>query len=207
MSDFVPLSQLIRGDDGWTEGLFPTGGDEFEAPEPPEPDGLESLRTEVEAAARKAEAQRLTEHKAAMAAVTQRQKSLEEAEARVVEIARQLQEERNNLVKEARGALGGLIFEAARRIAGEALRVDPGMLDALVDEGVRALGDEGLVIRVSAADAARLRSRLEPRGIKVIADPKVTGGCLCEGPAGRIDASLGAAEAAVGAVLDQWKRR
>ena len=41
--------------------------------------------------------------------------------------------------------------------------------------------------------------------VTVIADPTITGGCVVQGPTGRIDASLGTAAAALIACSAQWK--
>lgn len=178
---------------------------------PPEEPGLEEEEEEAQleyvTAARAAEARRAREHGAALAAVAERERSLAETEQRLSDIALKLEEDRTALFREARAGLADLILAAARRIAGDALRADPALLDALVDEGVRALGDEGLVLRVSEADFDRVQERLGFRSVLVVADPELDGGCTCEGPAGRIDASKATAEAAIATVLAQWAER
>lgn len=106
-------------------------------------------------------------------------------------------------IAEVRAHAAAIILEAASHIAGDALHADPALLDALVNEGADALGREGLVVRVAPVDADALRARLP--SLALVEDFSIAAGCVCVGPAGRIDASLGSAVSAVRAVLDRWR--
>ena len=80
-------------------------------------------------------------------------KAFTQATERVLQVARAVDGARSQLVEELREAVGGVILEAARRMAGQALHADPRLVDAIVDEASRALGREGLVVRVAPQDA------------------------------------------------------
>lgn len=138
--------------------------------------------------------------------------SLEEAEAEaraaaklLRETARALDGMRKRLLDDVRASTAAVILEAARRIAGDALHADHRLLEAIVEEAVRTLGNEGLVIRISPTDHAMLERTLAGSGIRVVEDFFIEAGCICEGPAGSIDATAERAAAGVAAVLDQWK--
>ncbi len=167
----------------------------------------DAVQVALIAAAREAEERRSREHAAALAALEEQQASLEETELRMAAIATRVEEERSGLFREAREGLASLILVAARRMAGDALRDDPALLEALIDEGLRALGEDGLTLRVSLADYDRVQERMGFGAILVIPDLEIEGGCACEGPAGRIDATMATAEAAVAAVLARWAER
>jgi flagellar biosynthesis/type III secretory pathway protein FliH len=114
-----------------------------------------------------------------------------------------LEDARADAIAEVRAHAAAIILEAASHIAGDALHADPALLDALVNEGADALGREGLVVRVAPVDADALRARLP--SLALVEDFSIAAGCVCVGPAGRIDASLGSAVSAVRAVLDRWR--
>lgn len=172
-------------------------------PEPePEPDPELIARIE-ELEARDQE--REEEHAAAMKSLEAERKSLAQATERVLQVARAVDGARSQLVEELREAVGGVILEAARRMAGQALHADPRLVDAIVEEASRALGREGLVVRVAPQDAELLRGRFQGSGITVVEDPAVDAGAICEGPTGRIDASLASASSAIASVLAQWQ--
>jgi flagellar biosynthesis/type III secretory pathway protein FliH len=121
------------------------------------------------------------------------------------QVVREVAAARDGLVAEIREGVGAVILEAARRIAGDQLHVDPRLLDSIVDQAVSALGREGLVIRLSPVDAAAVRERLRVAGVTIVEDPSLEAGAICEGPSGHIDASLGSAAAAIASVLEQWR--
>ncbi len=151
------------------------------------------------------ESRRIIEHAEAMNRMALKERELEMAAAKLAVAARMIEGARHSVVAELRQGVGPVILEAARRIAGEQLHVDPKLLDAIVDEAARALGRESLVVRVHPGDAALLRARLEGTGIRVVDDARVNAGAVCEGPTGRIDASVESAVAAIASVLDQWR--
>jgi flagellar biosynthesis/type III secretory pathway protein FliH len=178
-------------------------------PAPPEPDPelvarIEELEAALEQSAAELEA-RDAEHAAAMETIAAQRKDLAQAVERVAQVARSVDAARTALVEELREGIGSVILEAARRMAGEALHADPRLIEAMVEEASRALGREGLRVRVAPQDAAHLRAALEGQGIVVVPDPRVDAGAICEGPSGRIDASLESATSAIASVLSQWR--
>ena len=197
---FQPLTFAGVGS-AWDHGLVPAAG---ELAAIPREDGVQIA---LSAAAREAEERRAKEHDAALSALAEQQDLLEETEQRMAAIATRLEEERTGLFREAREGLASLILVAARRMAGDALRDDPALLEALIDEGLRALGEDGLTLRVSLADYDRVQERMGFGAVLVVPDLEIDGGCACEGPAGRIDATMATAEAAVAAVLARWAER
>jgi flagellar biosynthesis/type III secretory pathway protein FliH len=210
-------------DRAWTAGLARTrtlvGPNVEAAPEvhaPPEPVTPEPDQAELEErrAAEHAEALELVEQereamKAEVLRLAAATREMEEA-TRAMEAAaetleagaRALQAAHVTLVGELRAEAGGVILEAARRIAGDALHADPRLLNALVDEAVNALGRDGLQVHVSPLDADTLRARMP--SLDVVEDFAIEAGCLCVGPAGRIDASLESAMVAVGTAIERW---
>jgi flagellar biosynthesis/type III secretory pathway protein FliH len=151
------------------------------------------------------DAARREQHEEAMQSLVAREKEMAEAPARLPAAAQGLDAARQAVITEIREGVGPVILEAARRIAGDQLHVDTRLLDAVVEEAVRALGRDGLLVRVAPVDLKLVRSRLQPLGIEVVEDPRISGGVICEGPTGRIDASLEAASEAIRAVLEQWR--
>ena len=155
------------------------------------------------------EALRADEHAAALEELAAQDRAREAQVtallARLEHVARDVAAARDGLVAEVREGVGAVVLEAARRIAGDQLHVDPRLLDAIVDQAVGALGREGLVIRLSPLDAGVVRDRLRSTGITVVEDPALEAGAICEGPSGRIDASLDSAAAAIASVLEQWR--
>lgn len=148
---------------------------------------------------------RQVEHAAAMKAAREAEAKARQQAERLEAAARGIESARQSLVLEFRDGAAQVILEAARRIGGDALRADAALLDALVAEAADALGKAQLRVRVSPLDAEALRARLATAGIEVVEDPTVSGGCVVEGPSGRIDASVDSALASVAAVLEQWK--
>lgn len=213
----------------WTSGISRSRAVNVEArpmaapPPAPEPEVFVEPERDLEAEYAAREEARAAEHGEAMELVEQERELMKaevlrlaaatrrmeeatramEAAALTLEAgARALEAAHGTLVGELRAEAGGVIVEAARRIAGDALHVDPKLLGALVDEAVAALGRDGLVVHVSPLDADTLRERMP--GLDVVEDFGIEAGCVCVGPAGRIDASLESAMAAVGAVIERW---
>jgi flagellar biosynthesis/type III secretory pathway protein FliH len=218
---FVPLTGSFPRSGDWTpiatpaSGFSPAaraqgpGGTPGPAAAPPrapeETSAAAIARLERELAALRArDAERSREHDEAMAAVRAEQAAVDGAVGRLDAAAKRVEAERATLLGEVRAGLGALVLTAAQRIAGDALAADPALLDALVDEGVRALGREGLVVRVAPDDLERVEARVAGTGVRVVGDSSIEAGCACEGPAGRIDATIATAVAAVRSVLTQW---
>jgi flagellar biosynthesis/type III secretory pathway protein FliH len=151
------------------------------------------------------DAARSAAHDEAMQRLAEREKEIASSSARLVAAAKGLDAARHAVIMEIREGVGPVILEAARRIAGDQLHVDPRLLDAVVEEAVRALGRDGLLVRVAPADLKLVRARLQPLGIEVIEDAAISAGAVCEGPTGRIDASLETAARAIQSVLEQWR--
>ena len=229
MKPFVPLVHT-QGHGAWrglgaggrTEEALPVDAEELllsqvrrgavaepEPPPAPEPDPellarIEELEAALEQAVAEQEA-REAEHAAAMEALAAQRRELTLAVERVAQVGRAVDAARTALVEELRDGIGSVILEAARRMAGEALHADPRLVEAMVEEASRALGREGLRVRVAPQDAPHLRDALEAQGIVVVPDARVDAGAICEGPSGRIDASLESATSAIASVLSQWR--
>lgn len=184
MPEFVSLSRHLLGD--------PTLG----SAEPGPPPTAEADPEEPE---------RDRAHRAAMSGLAQELADARAATLLLRQAALALTNMRKALLAEVRTATAAVIFEAAKRIAGDALHADPRLLEALVEDAVRTLGETGLVVRVNPVDGPLLRDVLQRSGVEVVEDFSISGGCVCEGPAGTIDSSVERAVAAIGAVLDQWK--
>lgn len=190
MASFVPLARHLRAA---VEVSYPKPGAPATVPAalPPAPDPAAVARERA--------------HAEAMASLAAAEAEARAAAAALKEAARVLTGMRGALLEEARAGTAAVVRAAACRIAGDALHTDAGLLQALVDEAIRALGKDGLVVHVSPSDADMLRDVLGDSAVEVVEDFGVEAGCVFEGPAGRIDASIESAVAAVNAVLDQWK--
>ncbi len=112
---------------------------------------------------------------------------------------------RRRLVDEIREGVGQLVLASARKLAGEGLRVQPGLVEALVVDTVAALGREGLVVRVSPDDVSRVTRALDGTGAQVVADNTIEGGCAAATPFGSVDATLQTATAALRVVVEHWQ--
>lgn len=152
------------------------------------------------------ERHRAKEHATALAELKRQQQQHQQASALLKKAAEELERAHVRALDELRHGAADLILEAARRIAGEALRVQPALLDALVDEAVDALGTQGLLLKVAPEDVERVESVLKGHGrLTVEADPNIEGGCVASSPAGRIDATLGTAFAAIETIVHCWR--
>lgn len=131
--------------------------------------------------------------------------SIEEEATRLHNMAEGLLSARRRLVDELREGVGSLILAGARKLAGEALRDQPGLVEALVADAVATLGRDGLVVRVAPSDAERARLALQGTGAEVIADAAVDGGCVATTPFGSVDASFATAAEALRIVVERWQ--
>jgi len=125
--------------------------------------------------------------------------------ARLREVADDLVAARRRGVEELREGLGSLVLHAARKLAGEALRVQPGLLEQLVEDTVALLGRQGLVLRVNPVDIEAVGRALAGVDAQIVGDPAVEAGCVASSPFGAVDASIGTAEAALRVVVDGWR--
>lgn len=189
MPVFIPLAQHLR--ESRKAAKVVAEPPPAPAPPPPPPDPGRVARERA--------------HAEAMASLAAAEAEARDAAKVLKEVADAIEGMRQGLLTEARATTAAVILEASRRIAGQALHVEPALLAAIVEEAVGALGREGLTVRVAPADFDAVRRAVADSGIVVVEDPAVDGGCICEGPSGRIDASVSCAVAAVAAVLEQWK--
>ncbi len=150
------------------------------------------------------EADREMEHAAALAEVERLQAREKAAADRLAAVTADFVRQRDVALGELRAHAAELILAGARKIAGEALRVDPALLTAMIAEAVDALGTTGLTMRVAERDAERVRG-IVAVGVLVEADASISGGCVALGPSGSIDASFERAADAVSAAVRAWK--
>ena len=171
-----------------------------EAPAPPDPLAGERQRME------RLDHDRTHEHQRRLEALDQAVAAAKAEEVRFATLCGQMDTLRTRLLAELRAAAGELVVSTAARIAGDALRTEPELVEALIDEAVSALGEDGLVLRVCPMDEARLRLALGDRKIQVVGDPDVRAGCIASSPVGRIDATLDTAVAALRDAAAVWAR-
>lgn len=204
MAGFVPLA----GPRSWTPlgralEIPPEAPPaELTPPPAPPPDPLLGLRQQLD----QADKERAAEHKRKLAELRQAEEAARAEEARFAKLCGEVQALRERVFAELRAGAADLVVQTAARIAGDALRTEPELVDALVDEAVSALGEEGLTLRVCPHDEARLRLALADRKIQVVGDPNVRAGCIAASPVGRIDATLDTAVAALREAAGVWAR-
>lgn len=174
----------------------------FVAELPPAPDPLLGERQRLE----RADHDRTAEHQRRLADLDRALAAAKAEEQRFAGLCEQMDGLRTQLLVELRAAAGELVVSTAARIAGDALRTEPELVEALIDEAVSALGEDGLVLRVCPMDEARLRLALGDRKIQVVGDPDVRAGCIASSPVGRIDATLDTAVAALRDAAAVWAR-
>lgn len=190
-----PLAQALRAKEAPVKEAAP--------PPPPDPNkaALAAVKAEFEAK----EKLRQQEHAAAMAKLQQLQaEELQKIEA-LKALATELEGARKTLLRQLRTGAGQLILEGARRMAGDALRSQPELLEQMVAEATDALGSKGLVLHVPPAQAEQLAESLRDTGILVETDLQMSGGMRAESPAGHLDASLETALIALSRVVEQWQ--
>jgi flagellar biosynthesis/type III secretory pathway protein FliH len=209
MAGFLPLS--APGEFRGGHGAPVPAASAAAGPDAPA-ESIEELRVRIEAEAlaraecslRERLALESDSARAAREALALEAASAREAAVRLGAAAEALVQARGRLLADLRAQAGEAVLAMARRVAGEALRVDPLVLQGLVDEVVEALGATGLSLRVSPADADRVRGALRDRGIHVIADDHVDAGMVGDGLGGTFDASLDAGFAAMRRAVDAW---
>jgi flagellar assembly protein FliH len=119
--------------------------------------------------------------------------SLAEETERLRGLAASIGEALDRAIGGAEDAMVEIAFAAACKVLGEAAVTEEGVR-AMVQQAARQLrAKENLVLRVAAADHARLAGKLVVEGarLEVVADERVTlGGCLVETAGGTLDARL-----------------
>ena len=132
----------------------------------------------------------------AEAEVQTRLRTLEEHSRHLAQLFQQLQHPLQVLDEEVERALLQLALAIGGQLARRALSADPGMLIALIREGLQQLplGSRELRVHMHPRDAAFVRERLPAgaeRSWELREDPTLTrGGCLIESDHSRIDARL-----------------
>jgi flagellar assembly protein FliH len=119
--------------------------------------------------------------------------SLAEETERLRGLAASIGEALDRAIGGAEDAMVEIAFAAACKVLGEAAVTEEGVR-AMVQQAARQLrAKENLVLRVAAADHARLAGKIVVEGarLEVVADERVTlGGCLVETAGGTLDARL-----------------
>lgn len=124
---------------------------------------------------------------------------------RLGQLAGELVRMREAMVAEVREHVGAMLLLGARRLAGESLRGEPGLLEALVRHTVDGLGGGAVVVRVNPADAERLTGTLGD-DVRVVADTSIHAGCIAQGDHGTIEATVDVAAGSLLAEVQAWKR-
>ncbi len=124
---------------------------------------------------------------------------------RLGQLAAELARLKQSMVAELRAHAGTLLLLGARKLAGDALQAQPGLLEALVRETVETLSSGAVTVRVNPADVERVQSAMG-ESIRVLGDPSVQAGCIAEGDAGIVDATLNTASGSLLAEVQAWKR-
>ncbi|GDX82211.1 hypothetical protein LBMAG42_40220 [Deltaproteobacteria bacterium] len=124
---------------------------------------------------------------------------------RLGQLAGELVRMREAMVAEVREHVGAMLLLGARRLAGESLRGEPGLLEALVRHTVDGLGGGAVVVRVNPADAERLTGVLGD-DVRVVGDTSIHAGCIAQGEHGTIEATVDVAAGSLLAEVQAWKR-
>jgi flagellar biosynthesis/type III secretory pathway protein FliH len=178
----------------------------IEPPKPPPGPDIRTLTASIRAEFEAKEAIRNREHSTALAQLEQLKAEEQALLTRLSHLSSHLEQARQQLLGQFRQGAGQLILEAARKIAGDGLKNQPELLDKMVQDATDALGKKGLVLYIGAIDSARLMDALENSGIAVEVDFSIEGGLRAETTAGRLDATLETALAAVADVISQWQQ-
>jgi flagellar biosynthesis/type III secretory pathway protein FliH len=160
-----------------------------------------------EQAARHDEALRLAaaEHAAAVAVAAEHAERANVNSRRLGALIAELGRLREGLVAELRAEAGDVLLVGARRLAGQALQEQPGVLEALVEECVDALGSGALVIRVNPEDVERVQAVVS-EGVRVVPDASVGAGCVVEGDGTRVAATVAGGVGSLADELAAWRR-
>ncbi len=175
------------------------------APVVPQQSALERLSEEMVTENNERERIRAAEHAVSMADL-ERQKTRNQAtNDRLGQLAGELVRLREAMVHEVRGQAGALLLLGARRLAGEGLRGEAGLLEALVRRTVDSLGGGSVVVRVNPEDVESLAAALNNE-VRLVSDPSIHAGCIAESDFGSIDATVDGAAGSLLAEVHAWKR-
>jgi flagellar assembly protein FliH len=126
--------------------------------------------------------------------------------ARALEVRCEVEE----LARVARGRVVDLALSMARAIVGEAVALDPALLDRIYERSLAEIGElMPVLIRVHPDDraASRIDDFARRRGVEVVDDPAVgRAGCRVEACGAAIDATVEAAVAALSRSLKGTSR-
>jgi flagellar biosynthesis/type III secretory pathway protein FliH len=123
------------------------------------------------------------------------------------DLAAALELHRQHLANEAREHLGALMVVGLERLVGEVPDLLAAHLRARCAEVAEHLvGAQNVVLRVHPRDAEQARSFVGDRdGWRVVADARLTGGCIAESDGGSMDASLSAAMEGLRQAVSAWQ--
>ena len=167
----------------------------------------EAIQQAERAAAELAErdALRAAEHAQLLADLDAQKQKAKATSERLGQLAGEMVRARAAMIEEVRTAAGTLLLTGARRLAGEALRAQPGLLEGLVTEIVDSMAADTVTLRVNPADVERLGATFGDR-VRVVGDPAVAAGCIAQGDAGSVDASVDTGLGALAGEVSAWKR-
>jgi len=148
---------------------------------------------------------RTAEHAQLLADLDVQKAKLRTASDRLGQLAGELVRLQQTLTAELRANAGTLLLVGARKLATEALREQPGLLEGLVRETVDTLACANITVRVNPDDAERVRAAMGD-AVRVLADPQVRAGCIAEGDSGLVDSTVDTAAGSLLAEVHQWKR-
>lgn len=148
---------------------------------------------------------RTAEHAQLVADLDAQKAKTKAANDRLGQLAGELVRLREAMIQELRSHSGTLLLLGARKLAGEALRTQPGLLEGLVRETVETLAGANITVRVNPEDVERITESMGP-AVRVVGDPQVRAGCIAEGEAGLVDASVDTAAGSLLTEVQAWKR-
>ncbi len=131
----------------------------------------------------------------------------QESEKKLAAIAADIDAARAAWLDEARDELTAFAVGAVHHLIGGVPELLEAMLRSRLQEAVEQLsGARRVVVRVSPGDVGLALELLGQReGWEVRADPAVKGGCVATSESGELDATVGAAVAAVDAAVASWR--
>ena len=130
-----------------------------------------------------------------------------ESEERLGQIADEIDEARGDWAGEAREELTAFVLGAVHHLVGDIPELLEIQLRQRLQDAVEHLsGARRVAVRVSPRDVGLALDVLGDReGWEVRADPEIGGGCIATSESGELDATVGAAIAAVDAAVQGWR--
>ena len=177
------------------------------APEPPPPPpgpSAEEIAAQVAAAV---DAARKDERARADREIAAAKAEAASAQRIAQDLASALELHRQHFANEAREHLGALMLVGLERLVGEVPELLGAHLRARCAEVAEHLvGAQNVVLRVSPRDATLARALVgEREGWRVVADGRLSGGCVAESDGGSMDASLTAAMEGLRQAISAWQ--